>query len=107
LGNKSINKNRKIEKPEDTIMNAATEKNLYIKPVLGIVDILVRIRIPESVPLTNGSVSGSDFFLQKREGSGRPRSGSPTLYKALMLLHLKLKNVYHEDCTNAYLREIT
>jgi hypothetical protein len=32
--------------------------------VLGIRDILVRIRIPGSVPLTNGSGSGSDYFLQ-------------------------------------------
>ncbi len=32
-------------------------------PVLGIRDIFVRIRILGSVPLTNGSGSGSDSFL--------------------------------------------
>jgi hypothetical protein len=36
--------------------------DLYFS-VLGIRDILVRIRIPESVPLTNGSGSGSVSFL--------------------------------------------
>ncbi len=37
-----------------------------VKAVLGIRDILVRIRIPGSVPLPNGSGSnsGSDSFLQ-------------------------------------------
>jgi hypothetical protein len=34
------------------------------KTVLGICDILVQIRIRGSVSLTNGSGSGSDFFLQ-------------------------------------------
>ncbi len=39
---------------------------LGLEPVLGIRDILMRIRIPGSVPLTNGSGpgSGSDYFLQ-------------------------------------------
>ncbi len=47
------------------IPNTASEV-LALPPMLGIRDILVRIRIRGSVPLTNGSglISGSDSFLQ-------------------------------------------
>ncbi len=43
-----------------------SEHKLFLEPVLGIRDILMRIRIPGSVPLTNrsGSNSANDSFLQ-------------------------------------------
>jgi hypothetical protein len=39
---------------------------VWFKEVLGILDILVRIRIPESVPVTNGSGSGHRIQLRIR-----------------------------------------
>ncbi len=45
-----------------TLVEDAYEKWLFLLAVLGIRDILMRIRIRGSVPLPNGS--GSDSFFQ-------------------------------------------
>jgi hypothetical protein len=45
-------------------MTTGKQTCTVFETVLGIRDILVRIMIRGSVPLTNGSGSGSDTFLQ-------------------------------------------
>ena len=51
-----------------TLVHLVDDYHIHNKTVLGIHNILVRIRIPWSIPLTNGSGSGSnsgsDSFLQ-------------------------------------------
>jgi hypothetical protein len=52
--------------PPALVRNPRTKVLQAVKQsaVLGIRDMVVRIRILRSVPLTNGSGSGSDSFLQ-------------------------------------------
>jgi hypothetical protein len=52
------------EQPRRGIQPLVPEHYLQLPAVLGIRDMLVRIRIPGFVSLTNESESGSDSFLQ-------------------------------------------